>query len=154
MKPTFLARGIASAMLAGDWDEASMCKRVAYALALDARPAWVRSLVRFARKQFPEPPRDARDLLALWLVASDAWPKVLVARVHVRRVVVDHPEMLRTRFVVPPIETPGDLATFSGSTCERSMRSRTFVGSRDSRRTSACATIGIAFCPNPTVASA
>jgi len=114
MKPTFLAAGIASAMLAGEWAEAAMCKRVAHALALEVRPPWIRTLVRFARKQFSEPPRDARDLLAFWLVASDAWPRVLAARVRVRRFVVDQPEMRRTRFVVPTIETPGDLAAFLG----------------------------------------
>jgi RNA-directed DNA polymerase len=111
---SFLAKGIASALLAGEWTERSMVGRVASALGEPhaSHVRWMSKLVRYARREFPAPPRDARDALAIALLRSKAWPDVLAARVHVRRSVLDVPEMRPTRFRVPPIATPGDLAAF------------------------------------------
>jgi RNA-directed DNA polymerase len=111
---TFLAKGIASALLAGEWTERNMATRLAYALGAGLRPRWIGTLVRYARREFPEPPRDARDELARRLLRSSAWPQVLASRTHLRRTLVDQPRMRETQFAVPPIETPGDLAAFLG----------------------------------------
>ena len=109
-----LAKSVASALLAGDWTEASMIGRLTSAFGTGVPVKWMRTLVRFARREFPAPPRDARDALAATLVRTQVWPEVIVARPHLRRVIVERPAMRPTRFEVPSLPTSGDLAAFLG----------------------------------------
>ena len=109
-----LAKSVASALLAGEWTEGSMVGRLVSAFGAEPPAKWMRTLVRFARSEFPAAPRDARDALATLLIRSRVWPDVIAARPHLRRVIVDRPAMRATPLEVPPIPTSGDLAAFLG----------------------------------------
>lgn len=112
MKPSHFAKGVASALLAGEWREASMATRLAHALGLSKPVAPLVKLVRFARREYPEPPRDARDALAVTLVRSKVWPTLLASHRRVTRFLVDEPAMSQRRWPVPEVATVGDLAAF------------------------------------------
>jgi hypothetical protein len=62
-----VARGLAGAFLAGDWDPPLMTRRGQRAVG--QRRVWVRDLALAARHEFPSPPRDRPYELARFLAA-------------------------------------------------------------------------------------
>ena len=62
-----VARGLASAFLAGDWDPPLMTRRGQRAVG--QRRVWVRDLALAARHEYPSPPRDRPYELARFLAA-------------------------------------------------------------------------------------
>ncbi len=70
-----LARLTANALLTGPWTLEGALERVRE--LFDARPAWLRKAVERALAAFPEPPRDARDELARFLLADEDFARRL-----------------------------------------------------------------------------
>ncbi len=114
VNPGFLAKSVASALLAGEWSEGSMTGRIVLAFALPKKVRWVTTLVRFALRRHPSPPHDARDALAESLVQSRVWSTLTRSGARVRRILIDEPAMRSTRWAVPEIPTMGALAAFLG----------------------------------------
>lgn len=111
-RPEFVA--LASGFLAGPWTQESLIERGGAMLA--ARPRWLRHLVGRVLEAFPDPPRSARDALAVFLTNDEKLRRDL-ARLpspHIKTWLVDAPRMSPTRFNVPFINTWADLAGFCG----------------------------------------
>ena len=106
-----VARALAAAFLAGEWERAAMASRAAETLG--RRPRWLGVVVDDARAAHPTRPADAPRALAavidrslLTLAEGDRLPKPP------RRVPAGHlvPEMGPARWPVPAAATPADLA--------------------------------------------
>lgn len=105
-----LAHALATAFLAGPWEEELMVRRGAHAIA--PRPRWLRGVVLRVRAEFPAPPLDAPR--ALQVLIERALPERPAARV-VRELPFT-PAMTRRRFAVPELADPAALARFLGLT--------------------------------------
>ncbi|HVU50360.1 MAG TPA: reverse transcriptase family protein [Polyangia bacterium] len=115
------ARALAYGFLAGPWNEGSLVARGRE--VLDARPRWLRHLVRRVLRRFPErPPGGPEPLLELLLgderlriaVSSPPYPRV-------RRWLAPELAMIAvpgppSTFAVPALATEGDLAAALGLT--------------------------------------
>ena len=69
-----VARGIALALLAGEWRSAAMAYRAADALAAGGQ--WLRQLVQDVRIEFPAPPLDSLDRLTAFVDRNAAFRDV------------------------------------------------------------------------------
>jgi RNA-directed DNA polymerase len=106
-----VARAVAAALLAGDWEPATMAERGA--ATLGRRPRWLGAVVREAAATYRDRPIDRpRELTAtverelLRLERAGTLPRPLR---HVP-VGVFSPAMGRMRWPVPALDTPADLA--------------------------------------------
>jgi RNA-directed DNA polymerase len=72
-----LARGLAGAFLAGEWDPPLMTRRAQAALGV--RRVWIRDLALAARHEYPSPPRDRPRELAAFLAVCPPLTKALAA---------------------------------------------------------------------------
>ena len=103
-----LAAALAVAFLAGAWTEDALTRRGA--AALDPRPRWLRAVARAVLAAYHRPPLDRPRELAAYVELllrerrSDRPPP------RVRRWLEFEPEMARTPWPVPAIESPGALA--------------------------------------------
>lgn len=102
-----VAGALASAFLAGPWEEELLLRRAA--AVLQPRPRWLRRVTRVVLAAYHRPPQDApRELAAFVAAAIDEIRSAAEPRV-VRRMVV-HGAMGRRRFGVPEIADAGALA--------------------------------------------
>lgn len=110
-----IARGLASALLAGEWRRSELLFRGADALGGGGQ--WLRQLVQDVLAEFPSPPRDARDVLARFIFAHEAfrdvWARGWVAA-RLRRWYLDEPEMREPRWPVRRLDTLGDVTQWLG----------------------------------------
>jgi len=112
-----VARALASAFLAGEWNAAGLRARAERVFDLDA--TWLELPIAAALSAFPEPPRDARDSLARLLVPLLDDARLLLAPPvlpRVRRWLVDEPASGARRWPVPRLATSSELATWLGVT--------------------------------------
>ena len=105
-----MADALAAAFLAGPWTREAMVRRGAGVLR--PRPRWMRGVVRDVLALYPRPPADRHRELAA--VIERAIPHGPERRPHVRRWLRFEPEMARTRWPVPELASPGDLAAWVG----------------------------------------
>jgi RNA-directed DNA polymerase len=106
------AHALGGAFLAGAWDEDGMVARGG--AVYGRRPRWLRPLVRETLAAYHRPPLDRpRELAAYVALLLERRPPPGPPP-PVRRWMVFTPEMGRTRWSVPSLPTPGDLATFLG----------------------------------------
>jgi hypothetical protein len=103
-----VAGALAAAFLAGPWTREAMIRRGAGVLR--PQPRWMRGVVRDVLALYHRPPADRpRELAAL---IERQIP--LETAPHVRRWMQFEPEMARTRWPVPELASPGDLAVWLG----------------------------------------
>lgn len=114
-----LANALASAFLAGPWQEVELVHRGAWLLG--GRRRWLRPLVRRVLEVFPRAPSPRRRLLANWLAANVKLRRIAHAddpdspfvfwqpRPEFRRVMAEP-----WAFRIPMLETAGALAAWSG----------------------------------------
>lgn len=112
MSPPPLARLVASALLAGPWRVEAMIARLETFLGVRPTGAQM-NLARAMRRLFSVPPRHARDALASALAQHALWRSMRGARM--RKLLVDVPEMDRTRIGGVAIVTVGALAEHLGT---------------------------------------
>jgi hypothetical protein len=105
-----LAKGLASALLAGDWRRGELLFRASDALGFGG--LWLRHLVHDVMVQFPRPPHDARDSLAAFILRheqlADLWSNRIVTP-RLRRWYFDQPRMRERRWPVRPLDTLAEL---------------------------------------------
>jgi RNA-directed DNA polymerase len=106
------ANGVATALLAGDWDAVAMRQRVAYALGRSRTPRWVTKLVDQVLQAYPRPPRDRPRELARVLPQLPAWSVGLQSKqsIHVVRWSPTPTEMAPSRWPVRSLPDLGALA--------------------------------------------
>jgi hypothetical protein len=113
-RPTRRALGtaLAGAFLAGAWTEPALVRRGTAVLA--PRPRWLRRVVREVLAAYHRPPADRhRELAAYVELALEAGGTRLPAP-RVRQVPTFAPDMGRTRWPVPALASPSDLAARLG----------------------------------------
>jgi hypothetical protein len=107
-----LARALAAAFLAGAWSERSMARRGR--VAVEPSRGWMLPLVRGVRAAYHRPPLDRPRELAAFverlLEALLRRPPEGIEPPRVRRVYVFEPAIVRLRWPIPAIVTPGELA--------------------------------------------
>jgi RNA-directed DNA polymerase len=110
-----VARGLASAFLAGEWSRRELLFRASDALGSGGR--WLRSLVHDILFVFPEAPRDVRDSLARFILSheefGEAWSRREL-RARFRHWYADRPAMAPPRWPVRRLDTLGDVADWLG----------------------------------------
>src|SRR5258706_5416490 len=110
-----VGEALAAAFLSADaWDPSALV--TSGALALGARPAWLRRVARTVIRVFPEPPRDRIHTLARY-VARDS--RVAAACTsgeapRVRRILDAPPAMGTSPWPIPPLATLGELGGWLG----------------------------------------
>jgi RNA-directed DNA polymerase len=104
-RSTTAARGVATAMLAGSWDEPSIRRRVTHCLERDRAPRWVTKLVPQVFELYPRPPRDRPRELAAVIEQLPAWQDGLRSRrpPKVLHWLVEPTEMAVSRWPVTPL---------------------------------------------------
>src|SRR5579863_9245610 len=111
-----VARGLASAFLAGEWSRDRLLFRARDALGSEGR--WLRSLVRDVLATFPEAPHDARDALARFIGShpkfQEAWSRREL-RARFRHWYLDTPAMAAPAWPVRKLDAIGDLAQWLGA---------------------------------------
>lgn len=75
-----VARGVALALLAGEWTEPAMNRHLRIALGRSRPPVWVRQLVPQIIQAYRDPPRDRPRELAAFLQTCPAWAKAWSGR--------------------------------------------------------------------------
>ena len=106
------ANGVATALLAGDWDAATMRLRVTEALGRGRTPRWVTTLIEQVLQAYPRPPSDRPRELARILQQLPAWSLGLASKRGIR-VVHWSPvptEMSPSHWPVCPLPDLGELA--------------------------------------------
>jgi len=127
-----LARAVADALLDGDWEYAAMVGRLArlFGIALaeldeadaeaearearEARDRTIGTLALVALGGFEIAPANAHDKLAAWLYARPELDEVRRLGLPVVHYPTPHPEMAESRWQVPALATPRELATWIG----------------------------------------
>lgn len=110
-----IARAIASALLAGEWDRLSMLRRASDSMRASGR--WLRILVNDVLRDFPTAPRDARHGLARYVLDHSSFDEAWRARAIERRLhrwYVDSPVMKEPRWPVRPLDTTSDVGAWLG----------------------------------------
>jgi hypothetical protein len=103
-----LGHELAGAFLAGPWEAEAMAARARRVLG--RRPAWLDAVVDETLLAYHRPPRDRpRELGAYVAIVLEESPWQ-PARASVRRPALFATEMGRTRWPVPRLDAPGDLA--------------------------------------------
>ncbi len=103
-----LSAALAAAFLAGAWTEDALARRGAE--ALDPRPRWLRAVARAVLAAYHRPPLDRPRELAAYIELQLREPRSDRPPPRVRRWLAFEPEMARTPWPVPAIESPGALA--------------------------------------------
>ncbi len=99
--PPALARGLAAAMLGGEWTERAVARRVTQAVGGRGPRAWVLPLVRSVRGNYAEAPVDRPLELAGFLAAQPPYGDAGAKRVRVTRHRPAAAGMARSRWPVP-----------------------------------------------------
>jgi RNA-directed DNA polymerase len=106
-----VARGLASAFLAGEWSRNELLFRATDALGTGGR--WLRFLVHDVLAAFPAPPHDVRDSLARFILShekfQEAWSRREL-RARFRHWYSDAPAMALPRWPVRRLDTLADVA--------------------------------------------
>lgn len=103
-----LSAALAAAFLAGEWSVDAMAARGRVALA--PRPFWLQDIAREVVEGYPHPPRDRVRELAAYVELGLASRRTGLPAPRVVRWLRFEPAMARTRWPVPGIATPADLA--------------------------------------------
>src|SRR5436305_6717831 len=120
-----VARAVAHAFLAGEWEPSAMARRGRRTLGTRAK--WLVELAQIVRAGFPERPADRPGEVATFIAATDVFQKALGnrrGRVEVRRWMPAPTEMGGSRWAVPPLADlralgvwlgldPGEVAWFA-----------------------------------------
>lgn len=110
------ARGLASALLAGEWTPGAMRERAA--VALGQKPAWLDGVLRNVRRGFHRAPVDAPELLARFIARLPSFRRAFAAplevRPRIRHWLALPTAMGRMRWPVPALPTTGELAAWLG----------------------------------------
>ena len=110
-KDEFYAAGLATAMLAGDWERAALRANCADAVGRTRVPKWIGALIDQTLVHYPDAPRDAPRALAGFLLLLPAWKTGDVSRARIR-LVGWHPartEMGERRWPVTALDDVGAL---------------------------------------------
>jgi hypothetical protein len=108
-----LARCLADAFLAGEWELPGLLERAGQ--VLDRRPRWARQIARDVLSAYPRRPADRRRELARFVAQMlDRLPPARLDPPRVRRRLVPQPAMGRAPWPVPELAAVGDLADFLG----------------------------------------
>jgi RNA-directed DNA polymerase len=108
------ARGLASALLAGEWTPSGMHERAAEALG--HRPRWLAGFLRAVRRAWHRPPVDAPGTLARYISRLPSFRQGMARtpRPRIRHWLVTPTAMGRMRWPVPVLPTTGELAAWLG----------------------------------------